>query len=121
MLGQDHRAGIEAQNDINDAKDRLADNSLRQAQMPKYTSPRVDANRWFNAMEDIQNERQTLIDQKNALVAYYQSLYHGVSDEGKVDLTKFRDRLIPKKVTPKTETVQTADEIVEEEIAESEK
>lgn len=113
MLGQDYRQGIVAQNDLNDIKGRLADNSLKQAQMPKYK--RTDPGKWLTAMQDILDERQALIDQKNELTAYYQGIYHGVSDEGKVDLTKFRDRLIPKKVTPKGEIVPTAEEMAEEE------
>ena len=112
MLGGNAAEGLEAQNNLNAAKDALEDNSIKQAQLPKMT--RTDRGRYLDALDAIQEERQTLLDQKNDLIAYYQGLYHGVSEEGKVDLHSFRPRVIPKKVSPKHETVPTAEEVIDE-------
>lgn len=117
LLGQDAKTGMDVQNDINATKDKLTDTDIKMAQMPKITAPsRNDTNRWFDAMDSLLEEKQALVDQKNNLIAYYQSLYEGVDDKGRVDLTKFRERLIPKKVKAKTETVPTSEEIAEEEL-----
>lgn len=119
LLGQDAKTGMDVQNDIDAVKDKLTDTDVKMAQMPKLT--RNDQGRWFNAMDSLLEEKQALLDQKNNLIAYYRSLYKGVDDEGRVSLTDFRERLIPKKVRAKTESTPTSEEIAEEELHDRQK
>lgn len=113
MLGTDKRAGLEAQEDINNADDKLFNNRIKESRV--YASySRANTGKWLEAMQKVQDEKQTLLDQKNKIIASYQTLYHGVSDNGNIDLTKFRKRLIPKKTVPKIEIVPTAEEMLRE-------
>lgn len=114
LLGQDAKTGMDVQNDIDMTKDKLTDTDIKIAQMPKLT--RNDQGRWLEAMDSLLEEKQALLDQKNNLIAYYQSLYKGVDGKGQVVFTDFRQRLIPKKVKAKTETVPTSEDIAEEKL-----
>lgn len=119
LLGRDAKTGMDVQNDIDAVKDKLTDTDVKTAQMPKLT--RNNQGRWLEAMDSLLEEKQALLDQKNNLIAYYRSLYKGVDDKGRVTLTDFRERLIPKKVEAKTETVPTSEEIAEEELHDRQK
>lgn len=114
MVGSNVEAGMQARTNINSAKSELTDNSLKMNQLGKPTK-RTDLNKYQEALDALLEERQTMLDQKNDLVAYYQSLYKGVDDEGNVSLKDFHKRLIPKDVKPKMEAVLDSEEIMEDE------
>lgn len=120
MVGSNVEAGMQARTNINSAKSELTDNSLKIAGLGKVNS-RTDVQKYTEALDSLYEERQTMLDQKNDLVAYYQSLYKGVDEEGNVSLKDFHKRLIPKDVKPKLETVPDAYDVLKETLEEKNK
>lgn len=108
LLGSNAEEAAAVQQNIRSAEDRsfAAQEKLRTA---RYSLPKMR-----EALQNDLDARDAALEQESRLKAYYQNLYKGIDEEGRVDVTAFRRRLVPSRKHKGSAFTSDAEEIMEE-------